>query len=71
MSGGDVSQAIQRCQHPPCGQHHVGYEPLADLKVPFVFASVANGVTVRKNAPYLRTEAERVGQDLEHDVSIA
>ena len=71
MSGGDVSQAIQRCQHLPCGQYHVGYEPLADLKVPFVFASVANGVTVRKNAPYLRTEAERVGQDLEHDVSIA
>jgi len=48
----------------------VGYDAFIDVEVTFVFAEVANLVTLIQDTPHFGAEVERVRQRLEDDVTM-
>jgi hypothetical protein len=57
-----LTQAIQFRRHTPARGDQICHEPFINIKITFIFAEVANGMTFVEHAPYLGAQSEGVRQ---------
>jgi len=59
---------VDAVRHRAARRDEIGDETLVHVESAFVLGPVAEVVALRQDSPDLRAEAERLGQNLEHDV---
>ena len=65
---GELRERFHLLSYRPARRNQIRDESLGCFNRTFIFCTVSQIMALRKNAPDLTSQSERVGQDLKHDV---